>query len=714
MNESRPTVRLHVVIPFHQPLTRTDAELDLLWTQGYAPLLAKLGQHRCKVAIHISGHLADFLTKRREATLMTIKRLVEGKRLEVLGGLYYGALPALVPELDVRGQAQMMTEYWESVLGTPPAGFWLPGLGWSVELPRLLQETGLAYGFVSRSQLTGRGTHGGLAVIERGEQRVSALILDPTLSAALPSRPVDEWVAAVLDRAACAPGPLSVWLPAERLFAPDGEVRLADEKWLDAFLSALGGARSEIQTVLPSESITVVRPAAPVRITERVVPESAGKAVELGPEWTAVVEGSAELEAVHRRMLRVSEKLREAIAAMESEELDDSWSDALATAQRLLFAAQAPDAYLAEAGARGEPVRAATLSRLVQAEAMIDGLVQGDDDWIATEEEDADADLVDETFACTRRLTACVVPARGFLSALDDRMGAASVLDASLTELTRERGEWVLDAGTSAAALFSGRAQHLLDQVAWEMHENRIDEEGDCAFHLHTSTAGSLAGQGERRLELHKKLLMPIDRAELVVSYEAALADGPAVLLAMPLPLRLSAPLARLLVNQEVAAADARTLDDVAQLRLEAEDGRSLELTCEPPCKLWLQRLSATSLVLVPTLGLAQGTAATYTLAVAAAAPSADEQEGEDTTTGNEAPAGQEMQGEGENEAGGEGSLLDDEAALGDGAGDEGTEGEWDLDEEVDDGEDEEVDGAGDETETEEVDGAEAETEPTR
>jgi len=676
MKESlRPAVRLHVVIPFYQPITSSEAELEQLWAHAYAPLVEKLAAHKAKVVLHVCGHLLDFLAKRREETLVTIKRLATGKRIEVLGGLYYGGLPALLPELDVRGQVQMLSEYWESALGFAPPGFWLPELGWSAELPRLLQETGLTFGFASRLQAVTRPNLGGLAVIERGEQRLNALLLDPVLSAALPTRPVDEWIDAALDRASSQPGPLSVCLPAERLFTHDGEVRLGHEKWLDAFLSAIGGDRKDIGAVLPSETMDTAKVATPARLHERMVVERDGKPAELGSKWAALPESSAALESMHRRMLRVSEKLREAISSMEDEELDDSWSDSLATAQRLLFAAQAPDAYVADSGASGESVRAATLARLLRAECMIDGLVQGSDDWIATEEEDSDADLVDEVFACTRHLTACIAPAAGGqLRAIDDRISAVAVLDASLSPSTLAHGEWIVESGVAATDVLAGKAAHLFGKALWQVHETRIDEEGDCAFHMHLSAEAALDGGGDRSLKIDKRVRVPIDEALVCIKLRARLTGSPEAMLLAPLPVRLNAPVISMAHNGNEVSVTVSELQAVTTLRLEAESGHALELTCEPACDVYLAARGPQGVVLMPSLALRGDLEATFTLriepvpAFEAEAVEGEEEEVEEDAEGSEtedasdAETEEEVDGEETEEEDGEAPSDEDEA----------------------------------------------------
>jgi hypothetical protein len=218
MSRRDVTPRAQVVIAFHQPLTASELDLEEWWDGPYKELLDAVEASGAKVAVHFTGHMLDYLARRREEILLRIKGMAKAQKLEVLGGLFYAPIAALLPELDVRGQVEMMSEFWQSLLGWAPQGFFLPELTWCAELPRLMQDSGLAYGFASGSQVA--GAQSGLGVIERGEQRVAAFVLDANLSSALPARPVSEWMEALADRVnGQGERVVSVWVRAEDLVA---------------------------------------------------------------------------------------------------------------------------------------------------------------------------------------------------------------------------------------------------------------------------------------------------------------------------------------------------------------------------------------------------------------------------------------------------------------------------------------------------------------
>ena len=116
--------------------------------------------------------------------MLKLRDLVQAGQIEVLGGLFYSAPPALISEVDVRGHIEMMGQFWESYLGGFPRGFWLPELAWCAEVPRLLQDAGLEYSFASAAQLVDARDHQGLCVLHRGDQRVALFVLDDVMSSA--------------------------------------------------------------------------------------------------------------------------------------------------------------------------------------------------------------------------------------------------------------------------------------------------------------------------------------------------------------------------------------------------------------------------------------------------------------------------------------------------------------------------------------------------
>jgi hypothetical protein len=343
----------------------------------------------------------------------------------------------------------------------------------------------------------------------------------------------------------------------------------------------------------------------------------------------------SELDTLYRRMLRASDKLRVAIGAMEEEGLEEAWSDVLATAQRLVFGAQSSDAYWRgpHPGFTDPRERDAVLERLCAAEAMIDTLIQGEQDWIGTEEEDRDGDLVEEVFAANRYLAAWLVPARaGAIRTLDDRQKRCSLLDAGVrrtepfiadmaqAELAGEaadlqgppkRGvdlrrlaldlpavaddiermgvrEWLLDADVTPDELFSGTVDRSAQELpATEVLENRIDETGDCSYTLRVRSRLRLDGIRPRVATVYKATVLAIDAPKVSMAFDVELEGDGDALLALEVPLRLGTTTPRLHVDGESIETNRTVYPEVSELRVDG-DGRPVLLRMNPPLDVWV------------------------------------------------------------------------------------------------------------------------------
>lgn len=671
-------IRVQVIIPFHQPLGATPDDIEHAYEVCYEPLLSAIERAEgTRVGVHFTGHLLDYLSRHREELMLRVKSLVRAGRIEVLGGLFYGGFPALLPEIDVRAQIEMTAEYWESMVGHAPTGFWVPELAWSAESPRMFADSGLEYGYVSATQLVPPSSVAeSLVLLERGGQRIAGFVLDDELSRAITTSTVDEWADALIGKAISRDCVTSVWVRAEALGLTPGSHRWCHEHgWLDRWLAALGGGRCELATVLPSEAFAASRPARAAKLVERC-PETSGAfgRDEAPVDFADFVLQFPEADALHRRMLRASDKLREAIATMEDEGLDAEWGSELATAQRAIFAAQAPDAYWRgrTPGFSDPRLRDAVMARIIQAESIMDRLVQGDEDWISAEEEDRDGDLIDEVFVCNRHLVAWVAPADGGrVRMLDDRAGGRSVLDVStrreepffaamasaplrgdvtipdgpprtnealprldhelptIVERHERRGvrEWLFDLGTSAGELFSGSAVDLMPATPeWEIANNAIDEEGDLTYSLAMQAKLAVGGVNPREVLFEKQLSVPIDGASLTMRYRADVQGQHGALLASELPLRVGAGPLRLLVNDNPTDAVQAEHHEVERLHLEAEDGSAVALEISPACDVWIDVVRSTvrdvegyramtqGLVVVPVLRVDGAAEVTITL----------------------------------------------------------------------------------------------------
>jgi hypothetical protein len=581
-------VALQLVLTFHQPLSAQEKTIDRAAMEIYRPLLTRLKTYpSARLALHIDGHVLDRFSQTHEDLLQLIKDLAGSGQVEILGGPFYGAAPALVTEADIRGQIEMMAEYWESLLGVAPQGFWLQDLAWSVEVPRLLDETGLTYGFVSPVQLDGdAASFPSLGTIARGSQRIAAFLLDDEASAVVAIPHASAWLEAIATRAKSRDAALTTaWQRAELLLPEESAL----PQW-DELLQALGGGRQDLASVLPALTFISARPAAPVELIDRSVLELAPYSTGGPPaSWVDFPRRHNGIDTLMRRVQRASDKLREAIATMEDESIEESWSDTLATAQRLVFGAQCPEAFRPSLPPDQRRVlQQSALKRIVQAETMIEQLVQGNEDWIATEEEDRDGDLVDEIFVSNGYLSLWFAPTdEGSIRTLDDRRAQANLVD--LDSSGRGVRTFWLEAQTTAERFFSeSNGDLVVASEPGEITDNRIDEDGDASFHFKQHTVHYLDDAGSERILVNRELRVPIDTAEIRLTHQVTGPNDRTLLCAVQLPLRLvTAPAHVLIDGNELALAQTHETEGEL-LRFLTDDGAGLEIQLSSKSRIWL------------------------------------------------------------------------------------------------------------------------------
>jgi hypothetical protein len=279
------------------------------------------------------------------------------------------------------------------------------------------------------------------------------------------------------------------------------------------------------------------------------------------------------------------------------------------------------------------------MERLCRAEAMIDTLIQGEDDWIATEEEDRDGDLVEEVFAANRHLSAWLVPAQaGALRTLDDRNGCRNLLDVGIrraepffgemaqADLAGETGEsvgppkrgsglvrrapelptladnieragireWLVEGDVRPDEFFSGTIDRSSQRTPrTEILESSIDEEGDCSFTLRVRSELRLEGLKPRIATVYKAVALPIDAAEIAIAYDVEVDGDGEALLAMEIPLRLGTAAPRVEVDGRVVELRQNEYPEARLVRVQGE-GEPVLLVFEPGVDLWLSPVRTT------------------------------------------------------------------------------------------------------------------------
>ncbi|MEQ9503213.1 MAG: DUF1925 domain-containing protein [Deltaproteobacteria bacterium] len=457
------------VLHHHQPPHNLRHVMDRALRDCYRPLLDALEAHpEVRVTLHYSGALLEWLKTHAPDFMAQIRALVSTPRAELLGGGFYEPVLTQIPEPDATGQLAMMGMFCERYLGVRPRGAWLTERVWEPELPRLLFNQKLAYTFVDDRHFLDAGLSaeevGGHFVTERAGAPVSLFPIHRSLRYAIPFNAPDDVIRTIVE----SPGDGAVVYAddAEKLgLWPDTHRWVFEQGWLERFLAAMDEAQTQgrVETKLPTELLestpprgrvylaqgaydelmTWALPAAASRerertaltLEERQLADVATPRVQ-GRNFGAFLAKYPEADRLHKKMLRVSDRMQSemevAIDASEGGGLSDEVGDHLGTAQRALYRGQTACVYWHGlfGGIYTAHLRRGAHAALLEAERILDALQQGEDDYVAYEEEDLDLDGREEVVLESRYLHVVVRPhGGGTVVDCDDKLSGLAIAD---------------------------------------------------------------------------------------------------------------------------------------------------------------------------------------------------------------------------------------------------------------------------------------------
>jgi hypothetical protein len=286
-----------------------------------------------------------------------------------------------------------------------------------------------------------------------------------------------------------------------------------------------------------------------------------------GGIWQNFMSKYAEANHLHKKMLLVSNKLAEALAD------ENPWTDEHEEARRALYRGQCNCAYWHGlfGGLYLPHLRDAVYRQLIEAESLLDARIQGDEDWIAYDQKDFDADLDEEVIVENALMNVYLDPGEGGTVVEIDYRPLAFCLTNVLTRRTEgyhrhmkatgdpdpeqavspaepasihdiqrvtepglieklaadiTRRSCFMDRfpqpGTSLEDIQRATYLEEGDFLGARYHVERIgiDEEGTCDFEALLTRAGHLTRDGKRMpLAVEKTFTIPADRPELRVTY---------------------------------------------------------------------------------------------------------------------------------------------------------------------------------------------------
>ena len=181
----------------HQPVGNYPWVFEQAYRQAYLPMIEALERHPAiRLSLHYSGPLLDWLREHRPAFLRRLALLARRRQVELMTGGYYEPVLAVIPDADKLGQIRLMTRILRRELGARPTGLWLAERVWEPHLPRALRQAGVQWTVVDDTHFKAVGFEEsqlfGYYLCEEQGQAVKVFATEKHLRYLLPWRPVRE------------------------------------------------------------------------------------------------------------------------------------------------------------------------------------------------------------------------------------------------------------------------------------------------------------------------------------------------------------------------------------------------------------------------------------------------------------------------------------------------------------------------------------------
>ena len=299
----------------HQPVGNFGWVLEDNYRHAYLPMLDCLEAHpSIRVALHYSGFLLDWLCDRHPEFVERVRALVSQGQVEVMGGGYYEPILPSIPDRDKSSQLLRMADAVEHRFGRRPTGLWLAERVWEASLARPLAEAGYRYTILDDSHFQRAGVkteelYTPFLTEEQGHS-LRLLATGSRMRYLIPWRSVEECLAYFRETAAEEPRLVLMGDDGEKFGGWPTTAKLCwEDGWVDRFFTALEAESSWLGTVLPGPYAEAQRARGPVYLPAGSYPEMLRWS---GGFWRNFLARYPEANAMHKKMLRVSEKVASA------------------------------------------------------------------------------------------------------------------------------------------------------------------------------------------------------------------------------------------------------------------------------------------------------------------------------------------------------------------------------------------------------------------
>lgn len=435
-------IRFAIVLHNHQPIGNFEHIFEQAYQESYRPFLDVFSRYeRLKISLHTSGSLMEWLDANHPEYVDRLAELVAQGRIEIVGGLYYEAIMAMIPSRDRIGQIRSYTRWLEERLSATVRGMWVPERVWEQSCTRDIAAAGIEYTVLDdfhfkNAGLTEEELHGGFLTEDDGNRLIvfpGSERLRYTIPFADPQETINhlDWVSRHHPDAVAVFGDdgekFGTW--------PETHRHVYTDRWLERFFDALSANSDWIQTTTLAEAVDNTAPAGKIYlpessyremtewslpVTQQIEYDRAVHEIEHDPRWPSLkkfVRGGywrnfkvkyPEADEMYSRMMGVSRRLAQAIDEGHAGELVEQ-------ARTELYRAQCNCTYWhgAFGGIYLPHLRNAVYHHLIAADGLLDRVMRCPGEWIEAKIEDFNFDGRQEVQLANDKLIALMTPANG-------------------------------------------------------------------------------------------------------------------------------------------------------------------------------------------------------------------------------------------------------------------------------------------------------------
>jgi hypothetical protein len=453
-----PKFNLVLLIHAHQPIGNFDDVMERTYERSYLPFVECVARHpRVRLGLHYTGPLLEWMAEKHPEYIQRIGALVARGQVEIAGGGFYEPILVAIPHEDQIEQIRRLSQFIEEQFGKRPTGAWLAERVWEPQLPAVLADAGVDYTLVDDSHFLAAGREipelFGYYVAEECGKTVKVIPGVQELRYLLPFGSVEDSIAFLRRCASDHPGSMAAMGDDMEKFGawPHTYEHCYRDRWLERFFSAVEANYEWLEMIPPAEALAAHPPlgrvdlptASYTEMMEWVLPTSARQKFHSlvdefserpdvrrflrGGFWRGFFSKYAEANLLHKKMLRVSSKLRASGARGAKKNTKGALQRAKAVTH--LMRSQCNDAYWHGifGGLYAPHLRTELWRELIRAETIADALQHGQKPYQAMTRLDFDADGREEIEITAPKFAALVKPSDG---------GTVSVLDFRPTAVT--------------------------------------------------------------------------------------------------------------------------------------------------------------------------------------------------------------------------------------------------------------------------------------